>query len=434
MIRSGLVPANKGLSVLDANGVTWHAMTGYPKRRNVAYNGLPNKQGTTSVLSTNQVVNPSFEGAVSPWSAINCTIALTTAFSQMLKSGTSILQATSDGTAVIPSVWMSSATYRPLVSPGQWVGFTSFLATEIGYQVAVQIQFRDAAGANLGYFASSWVTGSFYTGANPQVVAQAPANTVSVAYSLLFRNPADVVNPMASGKRLWADAAKLFIGGEQAEVQMRLDSAYYDGSTAADDFTYAWTGTAHLSTSTKTATAPAGWLYFNGTGETGVSYYRAIAGSDARTGVARREIWTPKSSGSTGWQYTEYISGVSGDTYTAQMLLNCPTSLSSKLRISFYNASTLVNSIDSSTQALVAGVPTNTVVTGAATGAFTNIRIWYYHTTGNTPGNGFYDASRCIIEPGTVQDSWFDGASPADINYIYSWEGAAFGSASVAMP
>lgn len=437
MIRSALVPAYSGLSVLDANGVTWHAMSGYAKRNNYASNGLPgNVPGGTFVRSINQIVNPSFEGgSVTPWVASGGTVATTSSFSQMLKSGTAIAQMTANGTNIVPSLQMTNAVYRPVVTPGQWVALDAFLATETGYEVRVQIAWLDSSGASISFVASSWVVGSFYTGAQPQIIAQAPANTASISYFLQFRNPADTVSNMASGKRMWADTARIFIGATQEEVTYRLSRPYYDGSTANSDVTTAWTGTANLSTSQENVpNAPTGWTYFVGTGEQGLSLYRALPGPDGRNGMARREIWAPKTSGSTGWQYTENRAGVSGDTFTAQMVLNCPTTLTSKLRISFYNGSTLVNSIDSGNQTLTAGVQSLVTVSGAATGAFTNIRIWFYHTTGNTPGIGTYDAMRCMIEPGSVATEYFDGARAADANYVYQWAGSAFASASIAQP
>src|SRR4029453_3056888 len=192
-------------------------------RTNFASNGLPSAPVGTELYATNQVVNPSFEVNLTSWSSDGSTSAITSSFSQMVKSGSNIVQVTSNGTVVVPGISMVTATYRPLVSPGQWVGLKAFMATETGYEVRVQIAWKDAAGANLGFVASPWTVAGFYTGATPQIVSQAPASTVSGAYYLQFRNPADTVSFMASGKRMWADAVELVVGGDQGEVQTHMD-------------------------------------------------------------------------------------------------------------------------------------------------------------------------------------------------------------------
>ncbi|MDO5876498.1 hypothetical protein FV140_14630 [Paenarthrobacter ureafaciens] len=205
------------------------------------------------VSVTNLVPNPSFETGYNSWTLNYCTASVTSSFSQMVKSGTYMLQAVADGTNAQPSVAMISASYRPAVTPGQWIGLGAFMATETNYEVRIWINWRDSAGATINNTISPWVTGSFYAGANQQLTGQAPALTASAGVYLQWRNPADTVNPMASGKRMWADAVRMFRGEDEASVQALLDQPYFDGSTPdTSDIDYAWSGTAHLSTSTKT--------------------------------------------------------------------------------------------------------------------------------------------------------------------------------------
>lgn len=418
----------------ESGGLRFDLFSGQwiPGRTNWASNGLPSAPSSTETYSVNRAVNPSFEGgSTTPWTGSGGTFVQTSSFSQMLKSGSQIAQFTADGTVAAPSLYMNSASYRPATAPGQWAGLSAFIATETGYEVRVQISWRDAAGAVISNVSSAWTTGSFYAGANPQIVAQAPALTVSFGYYLQFRNPADTT-AMASGKRMWADAVKVFVGDTQGEVQTWIDEPYYDGSTTNDDFTYSWSGAANLSTSVKAAPiTPTGWNYLAGTGEVGDTLWRSLVGTDGRAGKARRAIYVPKASGSTGWTYTESgLSGVMGDTWSGQMVLNCPTTQTSRLRISFYMNNTLVNQLDSETQTLTAGVDTTVTVTAAATGDFNKITLWYYHTTGNTPGVGNYDASRAMIEKSDVNTPWFDGDSLDDGAHDYGWAGTAYASAS----
>ncbi|ALY09973.1 minor tail protein [Arthrobacter phage Pumancara] len=421
------IPTESGGLRFDLFSGQW--ITG---RTNWASNGLPSAPGSTELYSTNRAVNPSFETGFSAWTANNATAAVTGSFSQMWKSGTSIVQVTADGTHAQPSLSMISATYRPTITAGQWAGVKAFMATESGYEVRVWINWRNAAGASISNSLSPWIVGSFYNGAYPEVVAQAPTDAVSFGYYLQFRDPSDLVNPMASGKRMWADAVQVFTGDTQGEVQTWINEPYYDGSTPNDDFIYAWTGTAHLSASTKSAQiTPVGWNYLAGTGEVGDTLWRSLPGSDGRSGKARRAIYVPKVSGSTGWTYTESgLSGVAGDTWSGSMALNCPNTLSSRLRITFLMNSTTVNSVDSSIQQLTAGVDTTVTVTGAATGDFNKITLWFYHTTGNTPGVGNYDASRAMIEKSDVPTPWFDGDSLDNGASDFGWVGTAYASPS----
>ncbi|WKW86742.1 minor tail protein [Arthrobacter phage WonderBoy] len=420
------IPTESGGLRFDLFSGQWNL-----SRTNFASNGLPSSPGSTELYSTNLTVNPDFETGLSSWTATGGTVATTSSFSQMVKSGTYMAQFTADGTLVSPSLYMNSASYRPTIAPGQWAGLSAFLATETGYEVRVQISWRDSAGAVISNVSSPWVVGSFYAGANPQIVAQAPALAISYGYYLQYRNPADTVSNMAAGKRMWADAVSNFVGNTQGEVQTWINEPFYCGATTNDDFIYSWTGTAHLSASTKFAPiTPTGWNYLAGTGEVGDTLWRSTVGSDGRSGTARRAIYVPKASGSTGWTYTESgLSGLANETWTGQMMLTCPNTLASRLRISFMMNNTTVNQVDSATQTLTAGVPTTVTVAGTATGDFNKIVIWFYHTTGNTPDVGNYDAARALVEKTEViAPTWFDGDSPDTAGHDYGWNGTPYAS------
>ncbi|QPO16947.1 minor tail protein [Arthrobacter phage Kittykat] len=402
-------------------------------RTNYASNGLPYAPVGTELYSTNRVVNPDFETGYSSWTLTGCTAAVTSSFSQMLKSGANILQCVSDGTSTIPGISVISASYRPAVTPGQWASFGAFTATETGYETRVWLNWRDAAGATISNTTGVWTVASFYAGANPTIVGQAPALAASVGYYIQYRNPADPTNPVPAGKRMWVDAVSLFVGDTQGEVQAWINEPFYCGATTNDDFTYTWTGAAHLSTTTKFApVTPTGWNYLAGTGEVGDTLWRSLAGPDGRSGLARRAIYVPKASGSTGWSYTESgLTGNTNDTYTGQMVLTCPNTLASRLRITFLMNSTTINQVDSAVQTLTAGVPTLVNVVGTATGAFNRITLWFYHTSGNTPDVGNYDASRALIEQTEAVDTpWFDGDSSDTTGHDYGWNGAQGASSS----
>ncbi|QDH48203.1 minor tail protein [Arthrobacter phage MamaPearl] len=401
-------------------------------RTNYATNPLPYNPVTTDLYATNHVVNPDFEAGISSWTQNNATATVISSFPQMTKSGSNIVQVVSDGTATVPGISMVSASYRPAVTAGQWVAFGAFMATENGgYETRVQLNWRDSAGATISNTASTYTATPFYTGGQQVHVAQAPAGAASVGYFLQFRDGVNPGVPVPAGKRMWADSVRLFISDYEYEVTRRVNEPFFCGATTNDDFIYAWAGTANLSVSTKSAPiTPAGWSYFNGTGEVGDSLWRSIPGSDGRAGIARREVLVPKVSGSTGWQYQENVSGTTDDTWSGSMVLNPPNTLTSKLRISFYNGSTLVNFVDSANQTITGNVDTTVTVTGTATGPFTNIRLWYYLTTGNTPANGDFDASRALLEPTEFLGPWFDGNSQDGASHDYGWNGVTEASTS----
>ncbi|AZS08513.1 minor tail protein [Arthrobacter phage Lasagna] len=424
------IPTESGGLRFDLFSGQWNL-----SRTNFASNGLPSGPGSTELYSTNLILNPSFELDMFSWGTTGCTAARSTVGSgsnpPMIKSGTYNCQTVSDGTSNLPGIQVNGAIYRPAVTPGQWAGMSAFVATETGYEVRIWINWRDAAGSTISNTLSNWTVASFYPGANLQIVGQAPALAASAGYYVQYRNPADTVSPVASGKRMWVDTVSLFVANTQGEVQTWLNEPYYDGSTTNDDFVYSWTGTPHQSTSTKFApVTPTGWNYLAGTGEVGDTLWRSTIGSDGRSGTARRAIYVPKASGSTGWTYTESgLSGLANETWTGQMMLTCPNTLASRLRISFMMNSTTVNQVDSAFQTLTAGVPTTVAVAGTATGDFNKIVIWFYHTTGNTPDVGNYDAARALVEKTEViAPTWFDGDSPDTAGHDYGWNGTPYAS------
>lgn len=216
--------------------------------------GIPSAWAVQSVVTTNLVVNPSFEVNTTSWAGTGCTIATDSASPTMILSGTKNLLATSDGTNTAPTASVTSASYRAAVAAGQWVGFTAFVATETAnYQTRLQLSWRDAAGAVISNTSSTYAATPFNTGGNPVVVAQAPAGAVSVAYYAQFRDGNNTGTNVPSGKRMWVENVRIHVEDTQDAVLAKLAEPYFDGSfPAAGQVTYAWSGTAHLSASTKT--------------------------------------------------------------------------------------------------------------------------------------------------------------------------------------
>jgi hypothetical protein len=205
-------------------------------------------------VHTNHCTNGSFEAGTTGWSLTGVTATTTTAFAQMAKSGTSILQATSNGTSTSPQL-----TSNVGMAAGNWVGMSAFLASEQAgnIEVRIQIAFRDAGAANISFVSSPWQRLPWYSGGFVSGTWQAPANTASAVVYLQMRDgdaPAAVV---ASGVRLWADAVLVVRGNTQSQVQSQLDGGFFDGSTPNTDLIqYTWNGTANASATTKTILTP----------------------------------------------------------------------------------------------------------------------------------------------------------------------------------
>ena len=406
-------------------------------RENLATNGNMVAAGGNLAIATNAVVNPSFEGGISSWTVNNCTASVTASFPQMLKAGGSIVQCVSDGTATVPGLSMISASYRPAVNPGQWVGFTAFLATEIGYEVRVQIAWRDSTGTNIAFVASPYVTGSFYTGANPQIVAQAPANTVSVAYYLQYRDPANPGVVVPSGKRMWADACKLVVRDTQEEAQYWTDFQYWDGATGVTDFTTAWTGTAHLSTSTIASNTPSNVSGSIGTG--GVVYLNnATAGGPKEGTHYARMTWMKGSAGgSAGIIYTQQQAGSAGDSMSVRVSLR--TSSSAKdvaLLFRYRNISTTVTQNALAYVRLVPGQWTDFVYEGlVAGGAYTNLQVYALISNSNVQATGETLDMDCVLleQKPTIAPQYYDGNTPNSDSVDYIWMGTPNASISRAI-
>lgn len=210
----------------------------------------------TRTARTNAIINPSYETVDTAWTGVGGTFTRVSFTAMQGQLGTRVAQLASDGTSTSPHLALYTGGQRPAVAAGQWLGFSAWTATEQGgYETRLQVTFRNAAGTGIsgGTFYSAWGTAPFYAGRSHQLVAQAPADAVTAALYIHFR---DGVNPtvvVAAGKRLWADQAMAVVAASQAAAQAQLDAGYFDGATLDTELaSYAWTGTAHASASTET--------------------------------------------------------------------------------------------------------------------------------------------------------------------------------------
>lgn len=183
-----------------------------------------------------------------------------------------------------------------------------------------------------------------------------------------------------------------------------------------------------------------GWGFQAGTGEVvsgPTTPTTPNAAPEGRTGFISRSVTTQRSSGSSGWFYRaeagEVVGGV-GDVRTLSMWVKyshaVSVQLSTQLRPSPAAASPSV-------LGPIVAVPANTwtrlSVTTTATAAYDGCQIWaVVQSNTPVPVGGTYDAADAQAELSPVLTPYFDGSMPATSSEIYSYEGAADASASLA--
>lgn len=188
------------------------------------------------------------------------------------------------------------------------------------------------------------------------------------------------------------------------------------------------------------STLTTGWNFQAGTGEAVTSLSTPTTpndGPEGRTGFIRRGVVTQRTAGTSGWFYRaaagEVVGGI-GDTRTLSMWVRYshPTSiaLSGQLR-----PSPLVQgqTVTSTAVAVPANTWTRLSVTITSTAAYDGCQIWAIVQSGTPlPVGGTYDAADAQAELSPVLTPYFDGSLATTSSEIYSYEGAAYVSASLA--
>jgi hypothetical protein len=227
---------------------------------------------------------------------------------------------------------------------------------------------------------------------------------------------ADVRNNTNGSHIFFVDAVQ-FEAGSTA-------SPYFDGSTsAAGDFTYAWSGTAHASTSVQ-----------RGVGVTGVipGSSQGISSSEwASTGSKAVRI-IPTSSTSNSSQVTIGVNTEAGKTYTVMAKIRLGAALTGSLwslarRVLVYD-NPIANLLAQSAQASNAAGETVLSTTFTATTAVSNIRL----TNGASAGNGDVWWDDFIVVEGEYDGEYFDGNTIATDSFnFYQWTGVPDASTSI---
>ncbi|HEY5786985.1 MAG TPA: fibronectin type III domain-containing protein [Microlunatus sp.] len=206
---------------------------------------------------------------------------------------------------------------------------------------------------------------------------------------------------------------------------------YFDGATAdSPDVDYAWTGTAHLSTTTATGVSPLGWSVA-GTG--GASIIQRVTGGRSGTFAARVTVQTTSTNVRAGMQpAAPYGADVeAGATYFGSVYAWTPAARSLTPEIAWYNAAWgLISRTTGIAVALPAGSGfwTRLVVSGVAP-ALAEHAVMTLQAVGSTVGGTTWTMDDAAVTLAALFD-WFSGDSPDTAQYAHTWEGVANQSVS----
>lgn len=140
------------------------------------------------------------------------------------------------------------------------------------------------------------------------------------------------------------------------------------------------------------------WEYVAGVGEAGTSAVVASAGPVGLPGIARRTITTAKTSGPSGWRYSEAAGGGLGSARDVTLYVRPPATVNVVLRVQFLMGGVDAGTADMAPVSCPASSWTRLEGFGGAEGPFDEIRAWAF-TTDPLPV-GTFDAACAFIDPG----------------------------------
>lgn len=195
-------------------------------------------------IATNLIANPSIEVDTAGWSGSNSTLARSTAQAYV---GTASLSVTAIAAADAFALRPTGTAGAPVTPNTSYVVSGYFRAATTARSCKVGVTWYDAAGAAIG--GSVWMpTGVNDTTTGWTRVTFATTSPANAAYA----SPRIVVAAPVAGEVHYLDAVMFETG--------TVASTYFDGDTADDtNYSYAWTGTAHASTSTKSLMHTGPW-------------------------------------------------------------------------------------------------------------------------------------------------------------------------------
>lgn len=347
---------------------------------------------TTPTVVTNLITNPSFEVSTSGWSAGTSTSAISRIGGGF--SGSWCLAADTAGVAVGASA--TSYVNAPLVTSGITPGATYYFTYSVYHEpdsgIAISpayaralLRWSDSSGVQIGSDVvhgnaaigdRSWLTRTF------SAVAPAGAARAQLFPGLQWTYAAG--NPPGAGTHFRVEAVSM----------LTANTGYFDGSsTDTGTYQYDWTGTAHLSTSTRTTVIDTCALQ--------TVPITVAAGQTYAASAAFRAAATPRPVVTTfTWRNS------SGATISTSTTTTASDSTSAWTRYGGIATAP-------------AGTATVVVSFGWSIGTFSSTEVHYL------------DAA--LVEAASSFSTYFDGDTTDTASWTYSWSGTANASTSTAV-
>ena len=386
----------------------------YPETDTINLMTNPSFEGQSTTTTTNLITNPSFETDTSGWVTSGGTLTRITTDS-VFGTACANFAATASG-----NLFLFDAT----ATPSTTYNFSVYVKGESGKTFNITLQERTAS-TSVGSTTSSTITGN----------GQWQRVSVSRAFGATGVVARCWINNTTSGAHtLLADGALLTVGA--------TTETYFDGSTTGvNDTTFAWTGTANASTSTRacnTLTTVRTNLFTNPSIELATTGYAGarttLSLDDTFVFTGNRSLRGTISSALSG----QYIDGtqtsiVASTSYTFSCYVYLPATntADSDFRLQFHpwTGSAYLSAISGTIVTIPRGVWTRLSVTGTMPSNATQVLPRLLSTTTLAVGQ-VYITDGWLLEQSSALGDYFDGNTTASGDYIYRWNGVVSNSSS----
>lgn len=391
--------------------------------------------GATVTVDTNLLPNPSGESATTGYTAIPGTTGVAAVTNPAPSTTTAF------GTKVLKCTWSTASTAAgggmyidvPVTALSVYSFGIGHIKASIITRLKMQVEWRTAIATISNSDDAEFVTvaGTIYSKSLAGLVAPATATIARIK----------VISVAGVSFANWAIASYLEMDGLIA-TNTTLLQAYFAGDTvAAGDYTYAWTGTAHLSTSTQLAPAATGMLAVS-TALPGLAVsFRTAAQFHDRTHAVRALFLVSQAADvavSFGTDSVVVNNGivVESDTYHESVWVRSSKIQRVYPRLQWRDAlGVALVPTDGPEVVLVANTWTRLDVSGVApVGAVAGsirVRSAIAGVSYSRWNAGDYlDLDGFMLTRGTELYAYFDGATVDDLVYTYDWDGVADASSS----
>lgn len=369
-------------------------------------------------MRTNLIKNPSFEvDTTGYWSGARVTTeAYVGSASLQLTAGALNTRLTGYGAN---SNATANADAIP-VSPNEVITFSAFVkaASSPGPSIRLKIHWFNASGAWISDSDSAAVTiGTTWT--RLSITGLAPTNAAKFGV---------VIFDWFGGT-----GGTIYTDGWLAEKSPFADT-YFDGSTTGvANYTHAWTGTAHASSSTATSTGTRTNLLPNPSFETNTTGWNlvstgSVGSSTATSGNPFAYSGTKYGSGSGPW-ISDKLPATAGLAYTASAWWSrAAGARNGGVFLHFYDAANVELSPPTTSEAAInqADVPQRFASGRIAPAGTTQVAVRLQATS-------ITAVDAVLLEQSPYLDTYFDGSTVAT-TYTHAWTGTAHASTSTQVP